>query len=87
MGKADFSCLKIFSVADKTEFMQGSRFIGKKAINISEIIIYSFTQPCHTLCEPMDCSPPGFSVCEILQARILEWVVIPSSRGSSQPRD
>lgn len=49
MGKADFSCLKIFSVADKTEFMQGSRFIGEKAINISEIIIYSFTQPCHTL--------------------------------------
>ena len=39
-----------------------------------------------SLC-PMDCSPPGSSVHEILQARILEWVAIPISRGSSQPRD
>ena len=35
----------------------------------------------------MDCSPPGSSVKEILQTRILEWVAMPSSRGSSQPRD
>ena len=40
-----------------------------------------------TLCDPMDCSPPGFSVHGILQARILEWAAMPSSRGSSQPRD
>ena len=39
------------------------------------------------LCNPMDCSPPGSSVHGILQARILEWVAMPSSRGSSQPRD
>ena len=39
------------------------------------------------LCDPMDCSPPGFSVHGILQARILEWVAMPSSTGSSQPRD
>ena len=38
------------------------------------------------LCHCMDCSPPDSSVHEILQARILEWVAIPSSRGSSQPR-
>ena len=38
-------------------------------------------------CDPMDCGPPGSSVYGILQARILEWVVIPFSRGSSQPRD
>ena len=44
-------------------------------------------QLCLTLCDPMDCSPPGFSVPGILQARILEWVAVPSSRGSSQPRD
>ena len=37
--------------------------------------------------DAMDCSPPGSSVHGILQARILEWVVLPSSRGSSQPRD
>ena len=35
----------------------------------------------------MDCSPPGSSVSEILQARILEWVAIPFSRGSSQSKD
>ena len=35
----------------------------------------------------MDCSPPGSSVHGILQARILEWIAMPSSRGSSQPRD
>ena len=40
-----------------------------------------------TLCNPMDYSLPGSSVHGILQARILEWVVIPFSRGSSQPRD
>ena len=36
---------------------------------------------------PPDCSPPGFSVFGILQARILEWVAISFSRGSSRPRD
>ena len=40
-----------------------------------------------TLCDPMDCSPPGSSVHGILQPRILEWVAMPSSRASSQPRD
>ena len=44
-------------------------------------------QSCPTLCGPIDCSPPGFSVLGILQARILQWVVVPSSKGSSQPRD
>ena len=42
---------------------------------------------CLTLCNPMDCSPPGSSVHGILQARILERVAMPSSRGSSPPRD
>ena len=44
-------------------------------------------QSCPTLCDPMDCNPPGSSVHGILQARILEWVAISFSRGSSQPRD
>ena len=44
-------------------------------------------QLCPTLCNPLDYSPPDFSVHEILQARILEWVAIFSSRGSSRPRD
>ena len=44
-------------------------------------------QSCPTLHDPVDCSPPGSSVHGILQARILEWVAISFSRGSSQPRD
>ena len=49
---------------------------------ISEIV-----QSCPTLCDPMDCSLPGSSVHGILQARVLEWVAISFSRGSSRPRD
>ena len=44
-------------------------------------------QPCLTLCDPMNCSLPGSSVQGIFQARILEWVAMPSSKGSSWPRD
>ena len=43
-------------------------------------------QSCPTLCDPMDCSPPGSSVHGISLARILEWVAISYSRGSSQTR-
>ena len=44
-------------------------------------------QSCPILCNLVDCSPPGSSVHGILQARILECVAIPFSRGSSQPGD
>ena len=44
-------------------------------------------QSCLTLCNPPDCSLPGFSVHGILQARILEWIAIPFSRGTSHPRN
>ena len=47
----------------------------------------SVAQSRPTLCDPMDCSPPGSSVHGILQTRILEWVAIFFSRRSSQPRD
>ena len=57
------------------------------------IIVWSYcyvlcvvTQLCLTLCDPMDCSLPGSSVQGILQARMLEWVAIPFSRGYSRPR-
>ena len=43
--------------------------------------------PCSAVCDPVDCSPPGPCVHGILQARILEWVAISSSRGSSQTRN
>ena len=45
------------------------------------------TQLCLTLCDPMDCSPPRSCVPATLQARILEWVDTPFSRGSSPPKD
>ena len=50
-------------------------------------MLHSVSQSCPTLCDPMDCSPPGSSVHGSLQARIPEWVAMPSSRGSSPPRD
>ena len=50
----------------------------------SESVSYSVVSDS---CDPMDCSPPGSSVHGIIQARILEWVAISSSRGSSQPKD
>ena len=50
-------------------------------------LLSEVTQSCRTLCDPMDCSLPGSSVCGIFQARVLEWVAISFSRGSSQPKD
>ena len=75
-------------------------FKNKRAPNTCELftltlsgpLIYSVcvcvcAQSCLTLCSSRDCSSPGSSIHGILQARILEWVAIPFSRGSSQPRD
>ena len=42
---------------------------------------------CPTLCDPVDLSPPDFAVHRIVQARVLEWAAMPSSRESSQFRD
>ena len=53
----------------------------------SEVKWSEVAQSCPTLCDPMDCSPPGSSVHGILQARVLEWVAISFSRGSSWLRD
>ena len=56
-------------------------------ISLANKLFFVVVQFCLTLCDPMDCSPPGSSVHGILQARILEWVAMLSSRGSSPPRD
>ena len=58
-----------------------------KQIVCVRVCVLVDTQSCLTLCDPMDCSPPGSSVHGIPQARILEWVAMPFSKGSSQPRD
>ena len=50
-------------------------------------VCVSVTQSCLTLCDPIDCSPPGSSVHGILQARTVEWAVFSYSRGSFQTRD
>ena len=59
----------------------------KECLIVSCMGAYSVSQSCWTLCNPMDGSLPGSSLHGILQARMMEWVAISSSRGSSQPRD
>ena len=59
-----------------------ARVLEWGAIAFSDLV----AQSCPTLCDLMDCSPPGPST-GILQTRIPEWIAMPSSRGSSQPRD
>ena len=49
--------------------------------------VHTHAQSCLALCNPMDCSPLASSVHGIFQVRILEWLAISYSRGSSQPRD
>ena len=51
-------------------------------VNLMQGAICAVARLCPTLCNPMDCSPPGSSVHVILQARILDWVAMPSFRGS-----
>ena len=62
---------------------QEDSFLEKKS-QVTQVLV---AQSCPTLCDPMDCSPPGSSVHGIFQARILEWVAISFSRGFFQPRD
>ena len=57
------------------------------ALNDPLKVKVKIAQSCSTLCDPMDCRPPGSSVHRILQARILQCVAMSSSRGSSWPRD
>ena len=73
------SCLK--------SCMLGFSIMRTKNFQMSTCMCAKSLQSCPTLCNPMDCSLPGSSVHGIPQARVLEWVVMPSSRESSQPRD
>ena len=61
-----------------------SQLGGSSSSSVRAVLV---AQSCPTRCDPMDCGPPGSSVHGILQARILEWIAIPFSRGSSRPRD
>ena len=70
-----WSCDHIGTCASRRRFM-------KKKKSENEV-----AQLCPTLCNHMDCSLPGFSIHGIFQARVLEWVAISFSKGSSRPRD
>ena len=75
-----------FSLLQKT-IWGVSRECGNEAEEVLDALCVLSTQSCLTLCNPLDCSPPGSSVHGILWARILEWVAMTSSRGSSRPRN
>ena len=76
-----FLCLLHWQAGSLLLLPPGKPYRGK--VKVKVVVTWS----CPTLCDPMECSPSGSSVHEILQARILEWVAMPSSRRCSQPRD
>ena len=59
----------------------------KEKANTKRCALCLVARSCPALCDPVDCSPQGFSVHGVLQARMLEWVAIPFSRGSFPSRD
>ena len=76
----------VFSLS-KNGLILGTVRVEIQLINPDSTLIRYICLVVSNSCDPMDCSPPGLSVQGILQARILEWVVIPFSRESSWPRD
>ena len=78
------------AVMDRQTICRGTAFLTSVYFSTFDLVVkWSHTyicakslQSCLTLCDLVDCSPPGSSVYGILQARILEWVALPSSRGS-----
>ena len=80
---------KTFELSETTSFH--SSILPTISFSVSSLVPDTsccclVAKPCPTLCDTMDCSPPVSSVHGISQARILEWVVISYSRGSSWPR-
>ena len=89
--KVDFGRLCFIQDGFSQTYLKG--FISNYANKVKFIIFQWFcchclvSKSCATLCNPMDCSPPGSSVHGISQGRILEWTVNSFSRGSSQFKD
>ena len=73
--------------AGVASFAHPSVQVSASCLSFSSIFFFCFRFLCSTLCNPLDCSPPGFSFRGISQARILEWIAISYSRGFSRPRD
>ena len=83
-------CLSTGAAFDKTStqtILCKIMSLGSYTVLTGACVCVLVAQLCLTLRDPVDCSLPGSSVHGILQARILEWVAIPFSRGSSWPRD
>ena len=74
-----------FSLTLKNKGMLSSTILSNSSL--SSAVCAKSLQSSPALCDPMDCSLPGSSICGILQAAILEWVTMPSTRESFQPRD
>ena len=81
MGKMEELVLRELDIF-RRNFYESS-FSHLPILKVDVLVAHS----CLTLCSPMDYSLPGSSIHGVLQARILEWVAIPFSRGSSQPRN
>ena len=79
LGLLLISYLKTLVRADKTMKHTSLKHLERNKVLVAKL--------CPTLCDPMDCSPPGSCVYGILQARTLERVVLPFFRVSSRPRD
>ena len=82
VGSSDFSIYHLLSLSIINHL--SITYLSSMYLKKVKVLV---TQSCATLCDPMDCSLPVSSVHGILQARILEWVVILFSRASSQPKD
>ena len=77
-----------YMTTGKTTALTRRTFVGKVMPLLSKMLSAAKSfQSCPTLCNPMDGSPPGSPILGILQARILEWVAVPFSRGSFQTTD
>ena len=76
--KENLEVIKLIERAEHVKVVSLARHVCVRA---------KLLQSCLTLCNPMDCSLASSSVRGILQARILEWLAISFSKGSSQPRD
>ena len=75
------------AVGEEQSEEEPERGRGRGSLKWESGVSCHVAQACLRPCHPVDCSPPGSSVRGILQARILEWVAMPSFRGSSHPRD
>ena len=81
------SCLPVSFVTSQRPLLLSGIFFSPLVFQRCPVSLWKYSQSCLTLCDPVDCSPPGFSVHGTLQARMLEWEAIPYSRASSQARD